>query len=334
MSDIASSTGPANSNASIMARAEAAIDSIGEVDADLSQESEVDLAEPEEDIFGVNEPDDGDESEAEDAAPIATKLGSQAQPYTVKTLPDSFVTLKIDGEEKTVPLREMTDGYMRQEAFHKRMNQVSALTEQAKEAASRFSEQSERFKSSFNALITDPEELFDFMDEHSPEVLDAVARKQLQRMMKWQNDPQARMAHEYEKRQRALEKQRAKLEAERGEYQRTRQEEESHQKYMTAFKPGYDAGMKRAGYPVVTDEFRETVKGLLTARRSQTGADPTSKDIEDAVVRAARAVAADTVQTRKPVPAPAAKPGAKPAPARKQASQPKSFNQLFRDLGK
>lgn len=318
----------------VMDRAEAALADVGEVDVDLSAESAP--QEPEEDLFGLEEPDG--EAEADDDAPEAPdpkKPGSKTAPYTVKTLPDAYVTLKIDGEEQVVPLREMTDGYMREAAFHKRMNQVSELTAKAKDAGERFKAESERFRTSFTELIKNPEELFSFLDDHSPEVLDAVSRKQLQRMMKWQNDPQARMQHEYQKRQAALEKQRERLEAERGEYQRTRQEQEAHAQYLAEFKPGYDAGMKRAGYPKVTDELRETVKGLIAAKRASAGK-VTAKDVEEAVVRAARAVGAETVAERRPAPAPKPAPGRAPAPAQrpKAPAGNKSFNQLFKDLGK
>lgn len=330
---------PGMSTNSIMERAEAALSDVGEVEVDLTSEAG---QEPEEDLFGLDEPTKGepeeqaddDDGESAAAAKPDNKPGSRAAPYTVKTLPDAFVTLKIDGEEQVVPLREMTDGYMRQEAFHKRMNQVAQLTERAKEAGERFKTESERFRSSFTSLINSPDELFSFLDDHSPEVLDAVSRKQLQRIMAWQNDPQARIAHEYDKRQRALEKQRERLEAERGEYQRTRQEQEAHQRYLAEFKPGYEAGMKRAGYPKVTDELRETVKGLIAAKRASAGK-VTAKDVEEAVVRAARAVGAETVAARKPAPAPVAAPGRKPAQsAARKSSGAKSFNQLFRDLGK
>jgi phytoene dehydrogenase-like protein len=315
----------------VMERAEAALTDVGEVDVDLSAEA---AHEPEADVFGLEEPE-GDEEPAEEEEPEDDAPGSKAKPYTVKTLPEAYVTLKIDGEEQVVPLREMTDGYMRESAFRKRVSQAAELTAKAKEAGERFKEESARFRTSFTELIKNPDELFSFLDDHSPEVLDAVSRKQLQRMMAWQKDPQARMAHEYEKRQAALEKQRRRLEEERGEYQRTRQEQEAHAQYISEFKPGYEAGMKRAGYPKVTDELRETVKGLIAARRASAGK-VTAKDVEEAVVRAARAVGAETVASRKPAPPPAQVPGRRPEPAKRKPppATGKSFSQLFKDLGK
>ena len=330
------STGPANSNASIMERAEAAMEDLPLGDVKLEDDGEI-----EEDIFGLNEPEEGEEAEPEEgeeepepAKAKAPKLGTKEQPYTVTTLPDAVVKLKIDGEERTVPLREMAEGHMRLETFQKRMSQVSDMTAQAKEAASRFTEQSERLKSSFTQLLSDPEELFSFLDDHAPDALDAVARKMVARLVKEQNDPQARINREYDKKQRELQKQREKFDRDRSEYQRTRQGEETQQKFVAAFKPGYEAGMKRAGYPVVTDEFRATVKGLLTAKQNLTGAPATAKDVADAVVRAARACAAETVEARKPAPP---KPSLVPKQAQRstpQSAQAKSFKQMFRDLGR
>jgi hypothetical protein len=84
------------------------------------------------------EDDDGAESEGDDASEdresesdespeperktADRSVGSEDNPYTVKTLPaDKFVKLKVDGEETVVPMKELADGYIRQQTFNKRL---------------------------------------------------------------------------------------------------------------------------------------------------------------------------------------------------------------------
>ena len=311
---------------SIMERAESALSDDAMAEMDVEVEPSGDSEEFEGDVELAA--GDGEEEFEEDSGE-----GSKTQPYNVKTLPDQYVTLKVDGEEKVVSLREMTDGYMRQDAFHKRLSQVNQLKEKAEKTAERFKSEEARFKDAFTGLIRDPDNLFEFLDEHSPEVLDAVARKMLSRVIQDRNNPQAKMEREYAKRQERLEREREAFQRERDTAERTRAEQETHVKYVNEFKPGFEAGMKRAGYPQVTDEFKATVRGIVAAKREALGK-VTAKDVEDAVVRAARALDLQTVQARKPAPPPTAKPSAAPPRKPKQSSSNKSFSQMWRDLGK
>lgn len=283
----------------------------GTEDADLPEEP-------------AEEPEDGEDLE-----------GSEASPYSIKTLPDKFVTIKVDGEERTVPLREMVDGYMRETAFHKRVNEVSELKKQAETVIERAKEERTKIQSSFRELLANPEDLYSFLDDHAEETLDKVARMRLQRMMEWQKNPQAKYEYERNKQQARLQKEQERLQREREEWTRTRTQTEQTEKLRKSFEPGWVAGMKEAGYPKVTDEFRVTVRGILNAIRETQGREWTAEDVKTAVIRAARITKAESVQERKPVPPKAPPPGQKrPTASAAAPAKPKSFRDVFRDLGK
>jgi hypothetical protein len=319
------------SHSSLIDRAAAALD-------DRASAPEGTEAEAEEFADWVTNPDSEEpaaeaaETDTDDAGPQETLLGSKEKPFSVKTLPEAYVTIKVDGKEETVSVREMTDGYMREKAFHKKVSETADLAKTAKAAADRFQSETKALQDSFRQLLQDPDDLYDFLETHADETMDKLARKRLQLLIEEQKNPQLKWQRQAEKLKRTTEAQNKKLREELDTHKRTQQEERDHQRYLSAFKPGYDAGMKKAGYPKVTEDFKLTFNGLVSAVRAS-GREVTAQDIEQAIVRAARATAAETVETRKPAPAPAPAPGAK-KPAAKQAPQPKSFSQAFRNLGK
>jgi hypothetical protein len=275
-----------------------------------------------------------DESEETSEEPVDLE-GSEGAPYSIKTLPDKFVTIKVDGEEKTVPLREMVDGYMRESAFHKRVNEVSELKRQAEGVIERAKDERSKVQTSLRELLNTPEDLYAFLDDHAEETLDRVSRMRLQRMMEWQKNPQAKLEYDRQKHSERFRKEQEKLQREREEWTRTRTQTEQTEKLRKSFEPGWVAGMKEAGYPKVTDEFRITVRGILNATRDATGREWTAEDVRLAVVRAARITKAETVQERKPAPAAPPKPGQRrPTAPQSAQTKPQSFRDVFKNLGK
>lgn len=244
----------------------------------------------------------------EDARPERRKpsdggVGSEGNPYTVKTLPaDKFVKLKVDGEDTVVPMKELADGYIRQQTFNKRLNHADQLAEQATAIANKAVQERESLRSSFREVMGDPETLFGYMlDNHQP-TLERVATEYAKLHASWLKDPHARRAFDLERKETKL------REREEGETQRRQTEQETQRqdqevaRVRAALEPAYQDGLKAAGFPKVTPEFQETLKALCEQRRRATGKPITPDDLKAAVIRTAKIVAAETVNERKPEP--------------------------------
>lgn len=342
MSDSSSSTpsSPASSggkltNASALSSAESAI---GDMYEGKLEGSEPDILEQE---YELEEDGEVGEDEGVDADPFTDdgSEGSASNPYNVKTLPDAHVTIKVDGEEKTVSLREMVDGYMREGTFHKRVAEVTELKKRAVEIADTLQKEKGAIQTSFRELVNSPEDMYQFLEEHAEDTLDKMARLRLRQMLQWHQNPQAKFEYDRRRQEEALEKRRAKLRDEETQYRTSRQHQEATERYRAEFEPGFRQGIKEAGYPKMTDELRTLVTGIISARRQQLNGKPlTGDDIRYAVVKAARIASAETVANRKPPPP---KQGQRPAPSRSLAPQrsakpsaPKSFRDVFKNLGK
>src|SRR5690349_14280727 len=79
--------------------------------------------EPEEPREGAGEGDEPElELEGEEGDEEADTRGTKEDPISITDLPeDSFIKLKIDGREETVSLRELGDGYIREQTFRGKM---------------------------------------------------------------------------------------------------------------------------------------------------------------------------------------------------------------------
>jgi hypothetical protein len=132
----------------------------------------------------------------------------------------------------------------------------------------------------------------------------------------WTKDPAS-------KRQWELERREAKLRDQETRDGQRRQSEESERRasaetarLRAQLEPAYQEGLKLAGFPKVTPEFRETFKIICEQRRRVTNAALTPDDVKSAVVRAAKLVKTETVNERKP--SPPAAPAKKNPPTLKQ----------------
>lgn len=178
-------------------------------------DSDADLLDDGEDDNEVD--DDFDDSEDTDGA-----TDDESQGFDWATVKDQQVTVKVDGEEFAVTLEELRNGYMRQEAFTRRTQEVAQLR-QAAEWAQQFQE----------AIQSDPEGTIQFLAERfgiqtqpeidpfeniDPEVAPLVqAVRQQEQML---NQMRAEMAREREAiaNERALAEVKAEVAALRGEF--------------------------------------------------------------------------------------------------------------------
>ncbi len=243
--------------------------------------------------------------------PEPDNAGTREQPYDITDLPDDrFLRVKIDGKEEVVPFRELADGYLRHQTFSRRVNEAQQVVTQAREIAERALQDREDLRSHFQTWMKSPQEVYQFFMDHSEETLHEVALRYSRQYAREKENPQLRLQRERERNEVKLRSERERLERERSEYEQSRRLEQQTAQARKALEPGWLEGMRQAGFPAVTGEFRATVNGLLTARRQVTGEPLTADDVKNAVVRAAKLLGAETTESRKPAERPSIQPRA------------------------
>lgn len=126
--------------------------------ADKSAQGEVE-GEPSEDdiLYGDDtvKADDAEEEEDEPGEPGEEGDGE----IDLDEVGDRLVRVTIDGEEKTVPLREATQGYIRTQTFHQRLNHLDEAETVLREEAANLLEEKKQVVAQLDALIADSEAL-------------------------------------------------------------------------------------------------------------------------------------------------------------------------------
>ncbi len=307
-----------------------------EVRRDAEADEARDKGEPEQD--GVADAVDGEEGSEEEAEAPAEGAeeehdlrGSKQEPFSVKDLPsDKFIEVKVDGEKLVIPLSELPAGYIRQETFSRWANKTKLLADEAQGLIQKAAETKEQVRSAVRELLSDAEGLFDYYTatDEREKVLEAVARRYAELRKLHRERPDERLLF-----QRRRDEQRLAAEREHWETQKRTEEEERQRKETLAqmrstFQPGWEAGLRRAGFPEVTTadgKFTPAGQALwdeVVVRCNQKqarGERITSSDIEDFVVRAAKLLELPARGGRKkPAPAPAAPPRAAAAQGRQK----------------
>lgn len=276
--------------------------------------------EPEVDVTADEEPEAEPEAEDEqDDGP-----GSKSNPYTVKTLPkDQYVKVKVDGQETTVPLAELADGYIREETFHKRMGRTDVALKTAREIAEAALSEREGLRTNFRATLNNPDQMYELLINNNEATLKALAIKYAGFMKHCKENPGSRERWEMERERARFQRERQSVEKEREERTRTEQEQRTVNEMRERLKPGYLAGLKAAGFPKPTPELQEMTNILLERVRRGREGPLEPDDVRDAIIKAAKVIRAQTVQERRPTPAPAP---ATPAKARTPDSRRKTLS--------
>ncbi len=273
--------------------------------------------EPDEDDAPPPAAQDEDEEEAAAEAPdegeeAAPTIGTKDNPFTVKDLPKHlFIELKIDGEKVKVPLDELAGGYVREQTFHRRLNQTKQLSDRAEQLAKRAGETEEKLRTELRTFLRDPEELYEYFlaDDERERVLESVAMKYAEMRRRHREKPEERLAWQRERDQRRLQAEREAWEAQRAQAEKERAQKEANERALAIFKPGWEEGLRKAGFPKPTQELYDEVMVRIQQRITATG-QVTSEEIAGFVERAARLLELP--------PATAQKPKAPKAPAPKR----------------
>ena len=265
--------------------------------------------------------DDAQDAQGEEGAEQGEDdtRGTQADPFTVKDLPsDKYIEVKIDGQKEVVPLSELASGYIREQTFSRRLNESRALTERAQAMVQAAQAFPERLRAQFREWTQSPEQVLEFfLDSHDREnVLEKVARKYAEMRIQHREQPEARLAFERARDQRRLQQERERFEAEQRAVLEQRQQQEAQQRARAVWEPGWNEGLRRAGFPTVTPELQEEVM-VRCRQRIDAGRPVTSDDIAEFVARAAKLLELPR-GGQKPQPAPKPPPKPERPAARRQ----------------
>lgn len=247
-----------------------------------------------EEVVPEHEPgDEGTEDEGEDGAaeePEEHPRGSEENPFTVKDLPkDKLIELKVDGEKIKIPLSELADGYIRERTFSARINRTKALADEAERLTQRATQDRLRLKEEFQSFIHDPEQIYDFFlaSEEREKVFVAAAERYAMLLRKFREDPDARLRFQRQRDQVRLQKEREHWEAEKEAERQEKARKEAHDSAVRIFKPGWEEGLRRAGFPKATRELYDEVMVRVNQRAAQ-GHTITSDDVATFTERAAK----------------------------------------------
>lgn len=300
----------------------------GTEEGDEGEEQPVPGGEPPEDDEGeAAEETDGEDEEAHDTR------GSKEEPFTVKDLPaDKFIELKVDGEKKVVSLAELASGYIGQQTINQRLNQTKKLTDEAHALAAKAKEERTTVKRALADFLKDPDQLFEYFNDTADreKILEAVAVKYAEQVTRFRKNPEERLRFERARDEARLAWERQQWEQQVQAEQQAKQQQEMHERAMRVFKPGWETGLKKAGFPDVARGGQLTPDGqrlweevlIRCNQRAATGAEVTSDDVADFTYRACKLLELKPRGAQKPRPAPAPAPREATAAPRRNGKDP------------
>jgi ribosomal protein L17 len=259
---------------------------------------------PEEDEGEAAQETDGEDEEAHDTR------GSKEEPFTVKDLPaDKFIELKVDGEKKVVSLAELASGYIGQQTINQRLNQTKKLTDEAQALAAKAKEERTTVKRALSEFLKDPDQLFEYFNDTADreKILEAVAVKYAEQVTRFRKNPEERLRFERARDEARLAWERQQWEQQVQAEAHAKQQAEMQQRAESIFRPGWEQGLKRAGFPQPTKELYEEVL-VRCNQRAASGAEVTTDDVAEFTYRACKLLELKPKGAQKPRPAPAPAP--------------------------
>jgi hypothetical protein len=229
---------------------------------------------------------DGDEEGAEEGH----ERGSKDDPFSVKDLPkDKFIEIKVDGEKTTVSLSELADGYIREKTFSARITRTKRLADEAQAMLTQASELPKRLQSEFQAFIKDHDQIYDFFlgTEEREQVFARAAERYALLLRRFRENPHERLAFQRHRDQERLGKEREAWESQKRAAETAAQRKESMERTLSIFKPGWEAGLRKAGFPTATRALYDEV--MVRCRQlADSGGVVTSDDVATFTERAAK----------------------------------------------
>ncbi len=257
--------------------------------------------------------EEGDESAHEDEVEEHER-GSRTEPFSVKDLPeDRFIKLKIDGEEAVVSFKELAEGHIRQKTFDQRITRTKQLADEAQAHLVRLNETREQLRAATREFLYDPEQLYDYFtqSEEREAVVMQLAQRLAAQVRTHRENPQARLEYERQRSERKLRAEQERWQAQKQAEQQAAAQREAQERFEKVFRPGWNDGLKRAGFPDTTGPHGQALWDEVMVRlnqRHQTGKAIEPADVAEFVYRAAKLLELPPKSARKPRPAPAPSP--------------------------
>lgn len=264
-----------------------------------------------------DEEEDGEEGEEEDKAAAGPKDGDK-DVLSVKDLSETQeVEISVDGELQRVPLRELANGYIREQVFHRRLNQLHEDKRQWEARVERASTDAKQVREATMQLLRNPEALDRYMEQQLPDVWQQAVRLAVQRAVDLESKtPQERLEYIRQRDRRLYEAQLQRERAERQRLQQTQQHQEDTKAAIEALRPHYRAVMAERGNPDMSSaEGQQWWSELIVALDVEAGVRGRAlkpREIESTMRRLA-----DQYLPRAEAP----KPAAKPAPPKRGKSR-------------
>lgn len=262
------------------------------------------------------------ELEGEEGDEEADTRGTREDPISVKDLPeDRFIKLKIDGREETVSLRELGDGYIREQTFRGKLKEIKDVPTKIDALVQEFGEKLTGQRGRVNKFLSDPEKLFEFYTQSDE--TEAVGMELAKRFAQL---AAAEKANPLAKQQRQLARKEAQLEQQRREHERTtrerdeqRQASEAAQRRRDELKPAWEDALKESGFPKPTSELYELVNVNVTAQAKKLGRPVSPAEFKAIALRAIKFLDLKPGGNK---PAPAPKPTKTPEERKKPTKNP------------
>jgi hypothetical protein len=266
------------------------------------------FADPEHEEEEGEEPDAAEEGAEEEEH---DSRGSKEEPFTVKDLPkDKYIELKVDGEKVTVSFDEMASGYIREQTFTRRVNKTKMLADEAQSMVQKARDTQERVRSELRTFLSDPDEIYNFFlaSDDREQVFEAAARKYAELRRAHRERPDERLAFQRRRDQERLQAEREHWEAEKRAEVEARTHQEQLARAREVFQPGWEAGLRKAGFPQPTQALYDEVMIRCNQQHAR-GEVVTTDNIADFVQRAAKLLELPPRGGKKrPAPAPVAEP--------------------------
>jgi hypothetical protein len=267
-------------------------------------------------------------------SPLPLDRGTEDKPYGVNDLPaDKFVKLKIDGQETTLPMRELADGYIRKQTFDVNLSKAKQSIQDAERIARGHLEERTKLRGDLDAFLGDENRVFKTLIERDPDMLLRLGALIGTQYGEWTKDPGARQRYDFERQQRQLAEERKRVESERRAWEAKRSQTEATEAARRNWEGPFKEAMKEAGFPKITPEFQDTVRALMAQAQKRGQGKVDVATFKAIVLRAAKLVGAETVDQRQP-PSPSAPEPREPmqrTPRGEKKWDGMTHNQKFRD---
>lgn len=271
-----------------------------------------------------HEEEEGQEQNAEDEGADEEEhdtRGSKEEPFSIKDLPkDKYIELKVDGEKVTVSFDELASGYIREQTFTRRVNKTKMLADEAAAMVAKARDTQTRVRQELRAFLHDPEQLYDFFlaSDEREQVFYRAATKYAELRRAHRERPDERLAFQRRRDQERLAYEREQWEGQKRAEVEERTKKEQLERARSVFQPGWEAGLRKAGFPEVTSQLWDEVIIRCNQRHAR-GEQVTTDDVADFVVRAARALELPPRGGKKrPQPAPLPERTREPARSKKR----------------